>query len=258
MHLPLQLPEIADWFIYLSMEEDFGRSPSKIKAWCRKCYMTFENGPKSQMVLNHLAITDCDSFPCNKPLRPGASPCIRRFRCTNSANRHTYCYTNEQVLSWTETLRVETDVMGVEDLMLDSLVLTESPDALLAINSDGGSEGQAIRPSVKPEYKHYALEQKEETLGGDYEIPDDLTITELIDRVKAVLGKEHPRKALSKVRNAYKRLGYTSAGALRIARLNQGSWEFLYRDFADVCPEIVAISHIVKYLLCKRPDSLIR
>ena len=242
------------------MEEDregeFGRSPCKIKAWCCKCFMTFENGPKSQMVLNHLSLPDCDSFPCNKPSRPGISPCVRRFRCTNSANRHTYCYSNEQVQTWANTLRVENDTSLVDDLMLDTLVLTESPDALLAINSDGGSEGQVMKTPPKPEYKHYKRE--EEASSGEYEISDDTTITELIEQVKSVLGKEHPKKALSKVRNAYKRLGFTSVGALRIARLNQGSWEFLYRDFADVCPEIAAISHIVKYLLCKPLEDCIR
>jgi len=240
------------------MEEEFGRSPCKIKAWCCKCFMTFENGPKSQMVLNHLSLPDCDSFPCNKPSRPGNPACVRRFRCTNSANRHTYCYSNDQVQTWAQSLRVESDASVVDDFMLDSLVLTESPDAMLAINSDGGSEGQVIRTPVKPEYKHYQPEEREETLAGDFAVPDDVTITELIEQVKGVLGKEHPKKALSKVRNAYKRLGYTSVGALRIARLNQGSWEFLYRDFADVCPEVVAISHIVKYLLCKRPEDCIR
>lgn len=238
------------------MEEDkdaeLCRYPGKVKAWCSKCFMTFENGPKSQMVINHLAITDCDSFPCNKPAKAHSSPCVRRFRSTNSANRHTYCYTNEQVQTWDLSLKVENENALVDELMLDTLVLTESPEALLAINSDGGSEGHALRSPAKAEYKHYLPDEADEVPCAVYEIRDEVTVTELMELVKEVLGKEYPKKALTKVKNAYKRFGYTSVKAMRIARQNQGSWEFLYRDFVDVCPEIAAISHIVKYLLTKQ------
>ena len=64
-----------------------------IKAFCPKCFMTFKAGKNSSRAIQHIQIIHCDKISCN---RPGAD-CVRKFSSRNSANRHTYCYTKEQV-----------------------------------------------------------------------------------------------------------------------------------------------------------------
>jgi len=200
--------------------------PGKVKAWCGKCYMTFENGKRSQMVQEHVNLQDCDAYACDKPVK---YRCIRRFRSTNSANRHMYCYSEEQVKDWEEGIKVSKP--NIEELMMGTLVL-----------SDGhkGCEAREKREC-----------QAEKTEGSGYEIEDEATLSQVMERVKTVLGKEHPRKALARVKQAYKRSGFTSALAFRIARLNEGSWEFLSRDFVKTCPEVTGISQVLKHLLCR-------
>lgn len=189
--------------------------PGKVKAWCGKCYMTFENGHKSLIVQDHVKLRDCDVFPCNKPAK---YRCIRRFRNTNSANRHVYCYTSEQVKDWDESLKV----VSLEELNMSALVISDT---------------RACEELTTSASQHHD------------EIEDSTTLSELMERVKTVLGKEHSRKALARVKQTYKRSGFTSAQAFRIARHNEGSWDFLCRDFVKTCPEVTTTSHVLKHLL---------
>lgn len=200
--------------------------PGKVKAWCGKCYMTFENGQKSQMVQEHVNLQGCDAYACDKTVK---FRCIRRFRSTNSANRHMYCYSEEQVKDWDEALRVKKP--KIEELMMGTLVLSDGKDC-----ETGGRQG---------------LGERKGKTQGEYEVEDEATLSQVMEKVKAVLGKEHPRKALARVKQAYKRSGFTSALAFRIARLNEGSWEFLSRDYVKTCPEVVGISQVLKHLLCR-------
>lgn len=203
--------------------------PGKVKAWCGKCYMTFENGSKSQIVQGHVRLQDCDAYECNKLVK---YRCIRRFRSTNSANRHVYCYSSEQVKDWDEGLKVPRP--SIEDVMMSNLVISEGQEA-----------------DKSEEIRHCKAEKPEKAEGARYEVEDGATLSEVMERVRTVLGKEHPRKALVRAKQAYKRSGYTSALAFRIARLNEGSWEFLFRDFEKTCPEVAGISHVLKHLLCR-------
>mmetsp|Transcript_28009 Transcript_28009/g.27683 ORF Transcript_28009/g.27683 Transcript_28009/m.27683 type:complete len:87 (-) Transcript_28009:428-688(-) len=68
-------------------------TPGRMKAWCPRCYMTFEAGKSSLRVVKHTKLDNCNAIPCNKPF----SNCVRRFSSINSANRHTYCFTQDDV-----------------------------------------------------------------------------------------------------------------------------------------------------------------
>mmetsp|Transcript_33372 Transcript_33372/g.37906 ORF Transcript_33372/g.37906 Transcript_33372/m.37906 type:complete len:419 (+) Transcript_33372:50-1306(+) len=112
--------------------------PLKIKAWCGHCFMTFENGPGSKIVHNHLT-KKCDGYNCFKP-QEGDKVCVRKFPNTNSANRHTYCYSREVVEGWDRTLRVLRNEASSTDLenFLEGLTLGQ-----MNTDDDGELTGEA-------------------------------------------------------------------------------------------------------------------
>lgn len=218
--------------------EENEKGTEKIKSWCPKCFMAFENGPTSQLVQTHKLRKDCDTYPCNKP----NSNCVRRFRSINASNRHVYCYSEEQIQKWNRSLQIPPESNLNEDFGFDKLALDEEAEIDFLAGDKVGTE---------TDYVHYPINNNE---GPPYQLPESANLTEIFNKVGDILGLEFPRPILKKIKLAYKKMGYTSAYVFRLARENQGSWEFLYRDFTTVCPEIVGTSHVLKYLLSQKKD----
>lgn len=218
--------------------EENEKGTEKIKAWCPKCFMAFENGPTSQIVQTHKIRNHCDTYPCNKP----NSSCVRRFRSINASNRHVYCYSADQVSEWNPSLSIPPDSTVNEDFGFDKLALDEET------NIDFLACDKVV---TSGDYVHYPIQINE---GPPFQLPDSANLTEIFNKVGDILGQEFPKTILNKIKVAYKKMGYTSAYVFRLARENQGSWEFLYRDFTTVCPEIVGTSHVLKYLLSQKKD----
>jgi hypothetical protein len=216
--------------------------PSKVKSWCSKCLMTFENGVKSQIVANHRSLYDCDRFPCNKP----GSTCVRRFRNINSANRHTYCYSSEFVTTWSPKTQIPTET---EDLDLGSLAL-EDPNDFFADAKETSVSSDCWKTDTPTKFF-----EADDNDSPPYKYADDTTLTDLMDVVAVYLGREFPRAALVRFKNGFKRFGFTSAQVFRIARENKGSWEFLYCDFTSLGPEVTGVAHVLKRVLCEKPGT---
>lgn len=216
--------------------------PNKVKSWCPKCLMTFENGLKSQIVANHRSLYDCDRFPCNKP----GSQCIRRFRNINSANRHTYCYNRELVSTWPSLMQIPRET---EELDLGSLALDDPSDYFadskdVSIASDFGKSGQSS--------KFFEIDAFD---APPFKYSDDTTLSDMLDVVANYLGREFPKAALVRFKNGFKRMGFTSAQVFRIARENKGSWDYLYNEFLSLGPEVHGVAHVLKRVLCEKPDK---
>jgi hypothetical protein len=88
--------------------------------------------------------------------------------------------------------------------------------------------------------------------GPPFKYPNELTISEVMVVVARKLGKEFPQEKLNQVKNAFLVKGYSSAGVLRTAKMNQGNWEFLYREFKQNGSEVIGLAHIMKKVLSKR------
>lgn len=196
----------------------------QIKAFCPKCFMTFEAGKNSSRAIKHSQLPSCDKIPCNR----AGSNCVRKFSSINSANRHTYCFTHEQVDKWDDSLKISMDL----DLKFENLHITDIDDFL-------ATSEELMFPESLPE-------------GPPYKYPNSLTISELIAIIRTKLGKEFPSDILSLVKNAFIKKGYTSAEVLRTAKTNQGNWEFLFREFKQIGSEVVGVAHIMKKVLSKR------
>lgn len=196
----------------------------QIKAFCPKCFMTFEAGKNSSRAIKHSQLASCDKVPCNR----AGSNCARKFSSINSANRHTYCFTQEQIEKWDESLKISTEL----SLNFENLHITDIDD-FLALSED------SMFPENLPE-------------GPPYKYPNSLTISELIIITGRKLGKDFPSEKLSAVKNAFIKKGYTSAEVLRTAKMNQGNWEFLFREFKQLGSEVIGVAHILKKVLSKR------
>jgi hypothetical protein len=198
-----------------------------VKAFCPKCFMTFEAGKNSSRATKHCLIVHCDKIPCNR----AGSNCIRRFSSINSANRHTYCYTQEQVNNWSEALKISSDL----NFNFGNLSINDSDISEYIAESE---DEELMFP-----------EKLEE--GPPYKYSNSLTISEVFEVAKRKMGKEFPEQSLNLIRDGFMRMGYTSAEVIRTRRMNQGNWEFLYRDFKSIS-YIVGLSHILKKILSKK------
>lgn len=186
--------------------------------------MTFESGTCSKRVLEHVRRGHCDATPCAKP----DSHCVRKFFSVNSANRHTYCYSLQQVQLWDRALCVAA-VEDVGSLQFSNLTLDEALGKIL----------------------HFAGCAQE---GPPYEISDLVSIDELFVTVGARMGDTFSREKLECFREEYKRRGFGNAGMLRVGKCKRGDWEFLHNEFQEVDASVEGVAHIVKYLVCK-PQS---
>ena len=88
--------------------------------------------------------------------------------------------------------------------------------------------------------------------GPPYKYSNDMTVTEIFDVVKRKMGKEFPLDQLNDTKNSFIKMGYTSAEVIRTVKMNQGNWEFIYRDFQHLGNHVVGLSHILKKILSKR------
>jgi len=80
----------------------------KIRAWCGKCFQTFENGPLSKQCLDHLNKNNCNLIECRKTMNNNTNfKCVRRFKNINSENRHTYCIDMEEVNKWDKNIQIQ-------------------------------------------------------------------------------------------------------------------------------------------------------
>lgn len=195
---------------------------NQIKAFCPKCFMTFEAGKNSSRAIKHSQLSSCDKIPCNR----AGSSCIRKFSSINSANRHTYCYTKEQVDKWSESMKISMDLnLNFENLQINDV------DEFFA--------DELLFPEAVPE-------------GPPYKYQNNLGISELMVVLARKLGKEFPQDKLNAVKNAFLAKGYTSAAVFRTAKLNTGNWEFVYREFKGIGSEMIGLAHVLKDVLSKR------
>ncbi|OMJ95204.1 hypothetical protein SteCoe_1408 [Stentor coeruleus] len=201
-----------------------------IKAFCPKCFMTFEAGKNSSRAVKHTQILHCDKIPCTRK----GTWCIRKFSSINSANRHTYCYTKEQVDKWSESCKISPDL----NLNFENLHISDIED-FLATSQD----------TMFPET---LLE------GPPYKYSNGLCISDIFNIVQRKMGKEFPNDNLNEIKNAFIKMGYTSAEVLRTAKMNQGNWEFVYRDFKHLGNSVVGVAHILKKILSKRQDISVK
>jgi len=204
-------------------------NPRRVKAWCPRCYMTFEAGKNSVRATKHLAITNCDAIPC----RRSTSGCVRRFSNTNAANRHTYCFTMEEVSKWDQNLCIQDNS---NTLSFEKLTISDVDDML---NLE--------------EYRHFKKPNYQE--GPPFKYKDCMALSELFGVLRKKLGEEFPREDIDKFQEMYRKYGYSTIGAIRAAKDNQGSWEFLYKDFCEVGPSVTGFSHVVKKLLSKKANN---
>lgn len=199
-----------------------------IKAFCPKCFMTFDAGKNSSRALKHSQIVQCDKIPCSRK----GSGCIRKFSSINSSNRHTYCYTKEQVDKWNLSCQIPSDL----NLKFEDLHISDVDEFLAA------SEEEILFPEALPE-------------GPPYKYPNNLCVSELFVVVQRKLGKEFPEETLAEIKNAFVKHGYTSAEVLRTAKMNQGNWEFIHREFRHIGNSIIGTAHIIKKILTKRGNN---
>ena len=193
----------------------------KVKAYCPKCFMTFETSKKSKRVYQHLAIGRCDELPCPKQ----GSNCIRKFATVNSANRHTYCYTQEEVNSWDASLCIE--------------ATDQIPDFSNLRLIDEEEEDKALSPANT--YKE----------GPPFKYSDVMTLEEMFAVVKRKLGSEFPQEKLDMLKRDFAEKGFTNLGILRIAKANYGNWEFLCKEFQRIGRSIEGVSHAIKHIAIK-------
>lgn len=225
--------------------EENEKGIKRIKSWCPKCFMAFENGPSSQIVQIHMIRRNCDTYPCNKP----NTDCVRRFRNVNAANRHIYCYSADQTYNWSDSLKLTADTV-YEDFGFDNLHLGDSKDP----NEYQDSDYSAVdNTKLESKYMHYSMHMDE---GPPFQLPDNTNLTEIFTKASDILGQEFPKINLNKLKAAYKKMGYTSAHVFRLAKYNQGSWEFIYRDFAFVTPEAPGLTHVIKYLVSQKSTEV--
>ena len=196
-----------------------------IKAYCPKCHMTFDAGKNSSRAIKHSQLPQCDRIPCSRK----ASGCIRKFSSVNSANRHTYCYTKDQVDKWNHLFQITSDL----NLKFEDLHISDVDEYLAA------SEEELIFPQALPE-------------GPPYKYSNALGISDIFLIVNRKLRKEFPEGSLNEIKNSFIEMGYTSAEVLRTAKMNHGNWEFVYREFKHLGTNIVGVAHIIKKILSKR------
>lgn len=168
--------------------------------------MTFEAGKSSLRVVKHTQLENCNATPCNKPF----SNCIRRFSSINSANRHTYCFTQGDVDKWDENNKISEE--GFPDLNFEKLSISDI-DNMLALDSK--EEDQAEN------YVHFTISDNNQS--SPYKHPNSLNITELFDLVLRKMGKDYSQEILNRFKDAFEMLGYTNIGVLRTAKENRGN-----------------------------------
>lgn len=79
------------------------RKNLKMKAYCSKCYQFFQNGPQSKICQDHLK-KDCSKVSC---LKKQSINCIRKFPNINSANRHTHCLKQKDIINWPQDCDIQ-------------------------------------------------------------------------------------------------------------------------------------------------------
>ena len=188
--------------------------------------MTFEAGKNSSRALKHSQLAQCDRIPCSRK----GSGCIRKFSSINSANRHTYCYTREQVDKWNHQCQITSDL----NLKFEDLHISDVDEYLAA-----SEEEELMFPEALPE-------------GPPYKYSNALSISDIFTIVQRKMGKEFPEESLEEIKNSFSKMGYTSAEVLRTAKINHGNWEFVYREFKHLGTNVVGVAHIVKKILNKR------
>ena len=84
-----------------------------------------------------------------------------------------------------------------------------------------------------------------------YKYSNNLAISEIFLVIERKLGKELHADELLEIKNAFINIGYTNAEVIRNAQRNQGSWEFIYRDFKHIGTYAVEVLHILTKILSK-------
>jgi hypothetical protein len=82
--------------------EDFNKVKRKIRSYCGVCYQFFENSPYTKVCREHYQKANCGAYDCKK-----GTNCVRKFPNHNSANRHTYCFSVEEVNTWDEGIDIQ-------------------------------------------------------------------------------------------------------------------------------------------------------
>jgi hypothetical protein len=105
----------------LNNEESKSKIKRKIRAWCSLCYQFFENGPTAKNCQDHLKKGNCNIVECKK----GSPKCVRKFPNINSENRHTYCLSQDEVLTWDPICNIQfhhsnSVFMDSKNVMVDS------------------------------------------------------------------------------------------------------------------------------------------
>jgi hypothetical protein len=199
---------------------------SGIKAYCPKCFMTFEAGKKSTRAIKHAKLAACDKIPCS---RTGAD-CIRKFASVNSANRHTHCYSQTQVDQWCEDLKLTFDL----NIDFESLKISDAEQARTEKDTNLQTDRSEGIENLRFKYKN------------------ELTVSEVFEILKKKIGNKGKEINLEVVREGFITMGYTSAEVIRAAHRNQGSWKFVTKGFRYLSEDIVRIAIALKKILNKK------
>jgi hypothetical protein len=316
----------------INNEEDFSKIKRKMRSFCGLCYQFFENSPYTKVCREHFQKGNCNTYDCKK-----GTNCIRKFPNHNSANRHTYCFSEEEVSTWDDGIDIQKCLANSSiksnvciNNSVDSLNKTpeekeksklfkSSPiknEQLSILNSSNNFNNNKdpfgeLNNSLKFEFldqsiikpntnnhnnitintlsEHsshlFYIEKKidpdEESLVDEfnkfyfneseankiteslrdnktinsskldnkdsYIIKDDTSIDEIIELVYNAT--KIPKTALNKLKSAFKKRGLMTAEIIRLLRVKNGNWDFLYKDFKDVCTQIQGIAVYMESIL---------
>lgn len=207
----------------------------KIKAYCSDCYQFFHNSPYSKICQKHIK-KECNIISCQKNIM---NKCIRKFSNKNSANRHTYCITKEDVEQLDKNLDIKRCLGQKRKKEEESFNTYDNVHELIE------------------QINHVNFNDDESNFMFNYEPPktelvfnfisNEETIENLFESVQRNSNITNTTK--KKLIRAFKNKGIHNVRVLKLFIDKYNGWDCLVNQFKDITPQIEGISLCIEDLL---------
>jgi hypothetical protein len=116
-------------------EDDFDKIKRKMRSFCGLCFQFFENSPNTKVCREHYQKGNCNTYDCKK-----GTNCVRKFPNHNSANRHTYCFSTDEVKTWDEGIDIQKCLGNKSNVCINNSEISPEKEKNLIFSLNQSSE----------------------------------------------------------------------------------------------------------------------
>lgn len=231
----------------------------KIKAYCSDCFQFFHNSPFSKVCIKH-AEKKCDIISCKKNNIQG---CVRKFSNKNSANRHTYCLTKDDIINLDKNLdikhclgkkRMKEKTKDIDESNLNSYdnvhQLIEQIDHVNFFRDEPELFNLNFNDDNQQKFCNFGfgLDNNKNNNNFNYNfISNEDKIETFFEEVQR--NSNIPNTVKKKLIKAFKKKGIHNVRVLKLFKEKNKGWEFLIDEFKNVTSQIEGITLCIEYLL---------